>query len=78
MNQEKNNNQINEELGNISKPLLTVVTWINIHDRLPKKEDYYRVKFTDGSEDEKPFRNRPNRNILGFMTENIVTHWAEL
>jgi hypothetical protein len=78
MNQEKNNNQINEELGNISKPLLTVVTWINIHDRLPKKEDYYRVKFTDGSEDEKPFRNRPNRNILGFMTENIVAHWAEL
>ncbi len=66
------------EFGNKSKPLLAVVNWISIHDRLPKKEDYYRVKFTDGTEDEKPFRNRPNRNILGFMTENIVTHWAEL
>ena len=37
-----------------------------------KKEIFTKI------EDAKPFRNRPNRNILGFMTEDIVTHWAEL
>ena len=54
------------------------VKWVSIHDTLPKKEGYYRVKFKDGKEDQKHFRNKPKKKILGFMTENIVTHWANL
>lgn len=49
--------------------------WNDILLTQPKKEGYYRVKFEDGSEDEKPFRIRPKRNIYGFMTELKVTHW---
>lgn len=49
--------------------------WISVETRLPKKEGYYQVKFDDGTEDEKPFRIRPKKNIHGFMTEKKVTHW---
>ena len=51
--------------------------WINVNDELPKEEGYYDVKYADGSEDSKPFRIRPNKNILGFMTEKDVTHWRQ-
>jgi hypothetical protein len=54
------------------------VLWIPVTERLPKKEDYYAVRFENGVEDEKPFRIRPNKNILGFMTMDKVTHWAFL
>ena len=49
--------------------------WISVEDSLPEKEGYYTVKFKDGTEDEKPFRIRPNQNIKGFMTIDTVTHW---
>ncbi len=49
--------------------------WISVHDSLPKKEGYYTVKYDDGSTDRKPFRIRPNSNILGFMTEKNVIAW---
>lgn len=62
----------------MKKTKLESVKWISVNDMLPTKEGYYLVKFEDGTEDEKPFRNRPSKNILGFMTENIVTHWANL
>lgn len=52
--------------------------WISVKDRLPKTEGYYKVKFSDGTEDEKPFRIRPAKNIYGFMTEQKVTHWQPL
>ena len=41
--------------------------WIPVTERLPETENYYRVKFLNGDEDEKPFRIRPKKNILGFM-----------
>ncbi len=50
--------------------------WKSVKDELPKKEGYYRVRFSNGEEDEKPFRIRPSKNIYGFMTEDEVTHWA--
>lgn len=52
--------------------------WISVKDELPNVEGYYKVKFEDGTEDEKPFRIRPSRNIHGFMTENKVSHWRAL
>lgn len=52
--------------------------WIPVIESLPKKEAYYKVKFFDGLEDEKPFRIRPRRNIHGFMSEKKITHWQEL
>lgn len=52
-----------------------MATWINIEDKLPEKEGYYRVKFENGAEDEKPFRIRPKQNIRGFMTEKKVIQW---
>lgn len=52
--------------------------WISVKDRLPEKEGYCKVKFKDGTEDEKPFRIRPHKNIHGFMTMNEVTHWQPL
>ena len=50
--------------------------WIPVKEYLPSIADYYRVMFSDGTEDEKPFRIRPSKNIYGFMTEKEVTHWA--
>ncbi len=52
--------------------------WIPVKERLPEIERYYSVKFENGTEDEKPFRIRPSKNILGFMTMDKVTHWKEL
>jgi hypothetical protein len=52
--------------------------WIAVFETLPEFEDYYEVKFKDGTTDEKPFRIRPSKNIKGFMTETEVTHWREL
>lgn len=52
------------------------IKWINVDDELPTKEDYYKVKFENGDIDQKPFRIRPNQNIHGFMTEDVVTHWS--
>lgn len=49
--------------------------WVAVTERLPDVEDYYRVRFENGIEDEKPFRIRPHKNIRGFMTEENVTHW---
>ena len=56
----------------------TIIEWVSVEQALPKKEDYYLVKFTDKTIDEKPFRIRPKKNILGFMTEKKVTHWSEI
>lgn len=55
-----------------------MTVWIRIEDRLPNIENYYKVRFKNGDEDEKPFRIRPNQNIHGFMTMDEVTHWAEI
>lgn len=52
--------------------------WIKVEDRMPELEGYYEVKFKDGNTDEKPFRNRPSKNIKGFMTMEEITHWREL
>lgn len=49
--------------------------WISVEQYLPGTENYYEVKFEDGTTDEKPFRIRYSKNILGFMTEKKVTHW---
>lgn len=51
------------------------MTWISVKVELPKKEDYYTVKFKNGVIDEKPFRIRPSKNIYGFMTEEEVEYW---
>lgn len=51
------------------------MNWISVKEKLPNKFGYYKVKFEDGTEDEKPFRIRPRQNIHGFMTEKKVTHW---
>lgn len=48
---------------------------ISVEDKYPEIEDYYLVRYENGQEDEKPFRNRPNKNIYGFMTERKVTYW---
>ena len=48
---------------------------ISCKKEMPKEEGYYKVKFADGTTDQKPFRIRPNKNIRGFMTEKEVTHW---
>jgi hypothetical protein len=56
---------------------MEIKKWIAVTDNLPTEEDYYHVKFEDGTEDEKPFRIRPSKNIHGFMTENKVTHWVD-
>jgi hypothetical protein len=53
------------------------MNWINLNDEQPTEEGYYKVKFDDGTEDEKPWRIRPSKNILGFMTEKNVTHWSK-
>ena len=52
--------------------------WFSVKEQLPKIEDYYAVRFESGFEDEIPFRIRPNKNIYGFMSEEIITHWAIL
>lgn len=52
--------------------------FISVQERLPELEGYYSVKFVDGTEDEKPFRIRPHKNIYGFMTEKEVTHWKDV
>lgn len=52
--------------------------WVDASIALPTNEGYYKVKFSDNSEDEKPFRIRHNKNIHGFMTEKNVTHWKTL
>lgn len=49
--------------------------WNDLTEKQPKKEGYYKVKYEDGTEDEKPFRIRPKQNIKGFMTMTKVTHW---
>lgn len=49
--------------------------WIDVNKELPKTEGYYDVKYIDGNEGSKPFRIRPSKNIYGFMTLDIVTHW---
>lgn len=65
-------------LPRIADYLNGVTEWISVNDRLPDSENYYDVKFENGEEDEKPFRIRPNQNILGFMTSQTVTHWKEI
>lgn len=50
--------------------------WTSVSDALPTTEGYYKVRFDNGIEDEKPFRIRPSKNIHGFMTEDKVTHWS--
>ena len=54
------------------------LNWVLVSEKLPEKEGYYKVRFGDGTEDEKPFRIRPSKNIHGFMTENIVVAWKEI
>ena len=49
--------------------------WISILEKLPHKEDYHKLKFGDGTVDFKPFRIRLSKNIIGFMSEEVVTHW---
>jgi hypothetical protein len=51
--------------------------WISVEDKLPETEGYYKVKFSNGEIDSKPFRIRPSKNIYGFMTEDTVTHWSK-
>ena len=55
--------------------------WIPVKTRLPKvavnEFKYFSVKLSDGTKDRVPFRNKPKKNILGFMTEEKVTHWLE-
>ncbi len=51
--------------------------WIDLSIERPNKENYYRVRFDDGTEDQKPYRIRPKQNIDGFMTERVVTHWLK-
>lgn len=58
----------------------TTSGWINIKNKMPKEEGYYPVKFKDGTQDEKPYRIRPNKNIRGFMymnSDNPITHWKD-
>lgn len=50
--------------------------FVSVKERLPEEPSYYRVRFADGTEDEKPFRAR--RSVRGFMTEKDVTHWREI
>lgn len=50
-------------------------TWTKVTTKLPEKEGYYKVKFKDGNEDQKPFRIRPSKNIKGFMSEKDVVAW---
>lgn len=64
--------------GDLNNIQLYIEEWIPVTERLPKSEKYYKVRFKNGEEDEKPFRIRPNKNIFGFMTEEEVTHWAEI
>lgn len=58
------------------------MNWIDVKDRLPEVPvnsiKYFMVKFADGTEDEKPFRNRPSKNIHGFMALEHVTHWKPI
>lgn len=53
--------------------------WISIKSSLPNVEagkvKYFAVKFSDGTTDQLPYRNKPHKKILGFMTEKEVTHW---
>jgi len=56
----------------------SIKQWIPVTERLPETEGYYKVKFKDGTKDEKPFRIRPSKNIKGFMTGNEVSYWREL
>lgn len=49
--------------------------WIDITVEQPTTEGYYTVKFSNEIEDRKYYRIRPKQNILGFMTEETVTHW---
>jgi hypothetical protein len=55
--------------------------WIELESNPPKvavnETKYFKVKFEDGTEDEKPFRNRPSKNIFGFMSEKKVTHYKK-
>lgn len=57
---------------------MTIDNWTPTSEKLPEVEDYYEVKYTDGSVDEKPFRIRPRQNIKGFMTLDHVTHWRTI
>ncbi len=54
------------------------INWVDATISLPTTEGYYKVKFDDGTEDEKPFRIRPNQNIYGFMAEKNVIQWKEM
>jgi len=54
------------------------IVWINVNDKMPDTESYYKVKFDDGTEDEKYFRNRPQKNIYGFMSEKNVIEWRKI
>jgi hypothetical protein len=51
--------------------------WIKCSNQLPQTEGYYRVRYDDGTEDQKPFRIRPSKGINGFMTEKNVVAWKE-
>lgn len=52
--------------------------WISVKDAWPRVEGYCRVKYEDGTEDQKPYRHRPGKGIRGFMSEKNVTHWKNL
>lgn len=49
--------------------------WKSVDKELPRKESYYSVRYENGEEDRKPFRIRPSKNIMGFMTERVVKEW---
>lgn len=52
-----------------------IVWWYDINVAIPAQEDYYTVKYEDGTQDEKPFRKQLSKGILGFMCERKITHW---
>ena len=55
--------------------------WISVNEKFPNvpinKVEYFNVKYEDGTEDFKPFRNRPSKNIYGFMSEKDVIAWKK-
>lgn len=50
-------------------------TWTKVTAKLPEKEGYYKVKFKDGTEDQKFFRIKPIKNTKGFVCEKHVVSW---